>query len=701
MPSESLRIEQVAQAVLVLIVLIVFWPVFGHGFVDWDDNVNIYQNPHLNPVTGRGLARLWRRPYAGLYVPLAYTVWAGLACLGSEPVPNPTLFHVANWVCHAGCVLVVFRLLLRVLDGSSSGNGRTGPAREQCWAAGLGALLFGLHPMQAEPVAWVTGLKDVLGGLLVCLSLLCFLHGFDGDTGGQARVRVRGPWTIAATALFLLALTAKPAAVVVPLAAVLLCWARGKTAVLRGRAARLTLGFWLVAAGAWVALTRASQQTSEYTVPVSIPMRPLIALDALAFYLYKLLWPVRLGPDYGRAPSTVLRHAWGYLTWLVPAGLALMLFLWHKTARDQTVRRDLRRIAAAAGLSGVLLLPVLGLVPFAFQAFSTVADRYAYAAMLGPALAVAVGSRRLLSGGAGGSAQSRRLVVCAALVFVALGARTRWQAGQWAGTRTLFTHALRVNPRSSRMFINMGNALRYEGRTAEAIAQFSNALRVRPGFAEAHNNLGIAFAELGDLRQAETHYRRAVRVRPGYAEAHDNLGIALGRQGRFAEAITHFSRAVQIRPDFSDAYRNLAVAFRRAGRSAAAVAACSQGLRAGGPGVALLCELGDGLADLARWDEALAHYSRALGMAPNRAQTHANIGVLLDHLGRVHEARAHYSMALRLDPQNAEAFCNLGLSLEEEGRRQEAALCFRRALRLEPDLTEAKEGLRRCGGMEL
>ena len=150
--------------ILVLATLSVFSPVLGMEFLTWDDDINVYQNPLLNPPAPAGLAHFWTGPHQNLYVPLTYTVWMGLAWFSRLPDGglHPGLFHGANLTLHVAAVLVVFALL-RLL------------VRED-WAAGAGALLFAVHPVQVEPVAWVTGLKDVLGGLLLLTAVWLYLR---------------------------------------------------------------------------------------------------------------------------------------------------------------------------------------------------------------------------------------------------------------------------------------------------------------------------------------------------------------------------------------------------------------------------------------------------------------------------------------------------------------------------------------------
>jgi hypothetical protein len=425
-------------------------------------------------------------------------------------VPSPGIFHLANLTVHVLNVLLVFAILRRLVRSD--------------WACCAGALLFGLHPVQVEPVAWVTGMKDLLGGLFCLAALWSYLsyatlvRDAPGAVGGRWRYAV-------ATACFVLALLSKPSAVALPVIAWILDrWALKRPA---GEVTVATIP-WVVLALPFIALTRWAEQGPGPLPPgPPIWVRPLVAGDALAFYLCKLAVPVRLGPDYGRTPAFVLQHTWGYLTWLVPAGLAALIWL----------RRGSRPLLAPAALVFVAgLLPVLGLAPFTFQGYSTVADRYLYLAMLGPALALASLSSRI------------KLTWLAAIwvpVLAYWGLQSAFQVPHWHDSVALFDHALAVNPRSWM----------------------------------AHNKLGLACAERGDLDQAIEHYREALRIDPNLPGVYNNLAIAFARQGKRTAAITHWQEALRLAPDYAEVHYNLARLYAEMGRTEQARQAMARALR--------------------------------------------------------------------------------------------------------------------------
>jgi protein O-mannosyl-transferase len=327
--------------------------------------------------------------------------------------------------------------------------------------------------------------------------------------------------------------------------------------------------------------------------------RPVITADTLTFYLGKLVWPISLGPDYGRTPQVVLEQGWEMLQGLVPVGLGLIVW-WGW--------RRLRWLKLAAGVFIVGLLPVLGFVPFMFQAISTVADRYVYLALLGPALGLAWGIRQI--------GRWRGVWVGLGLVFTLLGLCTGQQVRVWQNTVTLFTRALQVNPRSVLAYNNLGLALAQHGQLDAAITQYRAALRINPNAVEAHYNLGNALQRQGQRAQAITHYTEAVRLKPHWVEAYNNLGNTLDDDGRAEEAITYYQAALRLQPDFAEAHNNLGTAWLKQGRLT----------------------------------EALEQFRIATHLKPTWAEAYYNLGLVFDRQGKAGEAIAAYWTAHRLRP---------------------------------------------------
>ena len=527
-----------ATVLLVGVVLLVFWPVCGHEFVAWDDTHNFAANPRLNPPTIENLGWFWGHAYKDLYVPVTYTVWSGVAMVARMPVEigsryelNSYVFHSVNLLLHMASAVIVL-VILRGLTRSE-------------WAAWCGAMVFAVHPVQVESVAWASGTKDVLAGLLGLCAIGQYLK-YARLPSGAERWRAIG----LASAAFVLAMLAKPSAVVVPVVAGILDWG-----VLRRPVSRtwLPLGSWLVMCIPVIVVARIVQPAESLGWQPALWQRPMVAADALAFYVRQLMAPVWVCIDYGRSPAWLWSSWQVYLTWIVPVALGAMVM---KLGRGL--------LAAGVCVFVATLLPVLGLVSFDFQAYSTTADHYLYLAMLGPAIVVAGIVDRFAG----------RMLATAVMAIVVAGAWSFVLCWNWRDSETLFTHTLAVNPRRLAGNVNLGKVRVQQANTAagqanraeaerlssEAIALYRRALEVAPSDWQVHNNLALAYKLRRQWAKAAEHFRAAVRLLPGSAELHTSLGSMLGNHGDLDGAIAEFHEALRIEPAYGPAQANLATA---------------------------------------------------------------------------------------------------------------------------------------------
>lgn len=617
--------------------LLVYGQVGGFDFLNWDDDKNVTQNPYLYPAGFGSLAAFWSAPFAGLYVPVSYTFWTAEAWLsrslsgGGVVAPlDPAVFHTGNLVLHVLCALAVLRLLRQLVASSA--------------AAGLGALLFALHPLQVETVAWVTETRGLLSAGLSFVAISLYLQAVRGagaapddatpdDAAPHDATPGRKPYALG-TLAFAAALLAKPSAVAVPLLCAVLDRWHGQRP---WRAVARTVAPWILLAAGVAVLSKLLQPSSRLSEVAPLWQRPWVAADALGFYLSKLFWPVGLAADYARPPQKLEASS---LYWLLAVGTyALVAFV-----------PALRRARDGALLWLAALLPVLGLVPFAYQQHSTVADRYAYVALFGAALALASALSRT----------NRAAVLAAAGVALAvLGWRAHEQTGVWADSKTLFRHTLEVSPQSAVSNHNLAQVFHLEGDGVVAENYYREAIRIRPDFAQAHNNLGLLLESRGELEAARRQFERAAELDPLYDRAHYCLGLNAQKRGDLAAARKHLRDTLALAPEHSEAHNALAWILWQAGE----------------------------LAD------AEHHYREAVAVDPRHARAFQGLGNVLALGGRFDEATAAFESAVEVDPNYARAWNGLGRSLAARGQLTRARECIQRALELDPELADAHVNL--------
>jgi cytochrome c-type biogenesis protein CcmH/NrfG len=482
------------RLLLLLVIILVFGRIVTHDFVDWDDGPLIYNNPNISKPTLAGLAHHWNPRSTdnnGMYNPLVYTIW-WLIAQGSQlessdilgATLNPYLFHAASLVVHWLCACVVFDILRQM--------------KFRDWTAAAGALLFALHPLQTESVAWAVGMKDLLSGLFALLTILEFLIAVQLE-GNKQRQHY---WLM--FVFFIAALLSKPSTAVLPFMLVATEWILYRRPWREPAFAWIALMF--VLAVPIVVLAAHVQKFPEAKVGAPLWERPGVALDALAFYFAKLVLPVNLSFDYGRTPQALLTDPQLYhaicWTWIFP--VLATIIVW----------RSKQRILWIAGLIFLLgLLPVLGLKPFGYQYYTTVADRYIYLSMLGVAIAAAWFLDRKTASNT--FASGRKTAYGVAFVLIALGSLSFAQADRWRDTETLYTSSLSTTKAVHN--ITLG---RYHDDLAAPLAKLTNE-----AIAAGRQRQAIEYRRqsLAELERAMAYYRKAIELQPTNTNGYDLL----------------------------------------------------------------------------------------------------------------------------------------------------------------------------------
>src|SRR5213593_2583432 len=656
-----------APVLIALATFAAFLPTLQNQFVNWDDPRNFLDNAHYRGLGWSQLRWMWTT-HQGHYIPLTwmtlgldYLLW-GL---------NPVGYHLTNLLLHAANAVVFFFVVRRILTRALPSPAERGHALAV--SAGVAALLFAIHPLRVESVAWATERRDVLSGLFYLLTLLVYFRA--GEHGERCR---SGYW--ASVGLFVCALLSKSMAVSLPVVMLILDvyplrrlgGARGWWGEPARRIYLEKIPFVLLAlaasGGAFIPQIEGRNMPS--LDELSVLGRLAVSAYGLRFYLWKTVFPVSLSPLYELRGQDPLALPFLLSYGVVPAVTALALILRHR----------LPGLLAAWLAYVVILLPVLGIFQNGPQ---IAADRYTYLAGLGWAL--------LASAGMLAAWRRRSFLVTGLAVVLLLGFGTlTWnQVRVWHDSEKLWSHAVAIDPGSSIGQLSLGLALARHGKLAEAVEHYEAALRLEPGYVDANYAWGNALARQGKLAEAVEHYEAALRVKPDHANAHNNAGSALVRQGKLAEAIAHYEQALKIKPDHVDARINLGVALARQGKLAEAIEQYHRALQIKPDHADAHTNAGAALTRQGKLAEAIAHYEQALKTKPDHADAHSNMGAALVGQGKLAEAIEHYQQALRAKPDHADAHTNLGEALAQQGKLDEAIEHYRRALEIRPESADA------------
>ncbi len=686
-----------ASLALAALVAAIYFPVHGYGFTEYDDPDTVLENPAVvHGLSAQGVREAVFGTHVGFWLPATFL---SLALDRELFGMDPGGFHLTNVALHAACGVAFFWALVR-LTGTF-------------WPALAAALLFAVHPLRVESVAWITERKDVLSGLFWFLALLAYTR----------FVRTRKALDyLAVAACFALGLMAKPMVITLPFVLLILdFWPLrrfGSHADPAGqeRPGRLVLEkvplFFLCAGAAWITLKAQAQSGALTSVSVlGISDRLSTALYAYGMSLSKFAWPANLAlvypyPEYSLASAPVLLSA-----------LVLILV----TAAAILARKKAPYILAGWLIFLGTLFPVSGVAQSGVQAY---ADRFTYLPHTGLAIMTAFGGaamagrragRRLLAAGvlllcvaglASASAVYLRYWKDSLILFARTLAVTRdnWLAENLMGAALIererygeaeghLRRSVAIHPGFAHSRVNLANALAQTAKEEEAFEEYERALALSPGLADAETGLANLHAQKGNLAEAERLYRKALESRPDLAAAHNNLATLLVRTGDLEGAVRHYQAALDLNPFLASAHYNLGLVCKRMARYQEAFFHFLRAVEIRPGHAQALNAAGTLLAETGKTGPALEYLRKSVAADPESFDARFNLGIFLLREGGFEEALPHLEKAASLGPANPDAWSAWGSVLLSLGRNQEAAERFREALRLSPGHEKARAGL--------
>ena len=591
-------------ALIVVATLAAYAPVYRAGFI-WNDS-DYVTAPALQSWSG--LARIWFQVGATeQYYPLLHSAfWVEHCFWGDAPLG----YHLLNVALHATSAALLLALLRRL-------------AVPGAW---LAALVFALHPVCVESVAWISEEKNTLSTVFYLVAALCYLR-FEDE-------RRPGRYALAAL-FFVLAVLSKTVTASLPAALLVVAWWRRGTLSWRRDAAPLLPWFAFGAAAGlfsgWVERHYIGAEGAAFALTGL--ERLLLASRATWFYAAKLVWPADLIFFYPRWTITsASAAAYGYLLAVLAAFAVLA-----------AVRGRWRAPLAGALFFVGTLFPTLGFFNVYAFIFSYVADHWQYLASLGLIVPICAGLARAGEG----LARPIRQGGAAALLLV-LAALTWRQAGMYSDMVTFYRTTIEKNPGAFQAHSNLGAYLA-QNKLPGAVEEYEAALRVNPDYVPAHYNLGVALLDAGRPADAAAHLEKALGTNHR-DEVHQYLGEAYADLHRDAEAAVQYRIATRLEPDNRAAWLGLGNALARQNRGPEAAEAFAAAVRALPDDPEQAFALGDELAKLEQYPAAEAAYRRGLARAPDRVNALVNLGQVLLLEGQVRAARGELAAALRLDP---------------------------------------------------
>ena len=564
--KKELRKEVYICVFIVLATISVYGKIYTHDFIGYDDDKYVTQNYYV----GQGLSKesvIWAfsSTHASNWHPITWlSHMLDVKLFGL----NPGAHHLTNLffhLCNSLLLFIVFRNMTACV-----------------WRSGVVAIMFSIHPLHVESVAWVAERKDVISTFFWVLTLWCY---------ARYTQKPRMTRYLSVVGFFILGLMSKPMVVTLPFVLLLLDYwplkriQAGKT---YGHADKHNAGLplrrlvyekipLLVLAGISCTITLLVQMKGEAVGLLDVhPPVMRLANAAISYvkYIEKLIWPHDLAILYP--------YPAGIPAWQVFGACALLGAITFLTIR---YRKKLPWLFAGWFWYAGTLVPVIGLVQVGIQAR---ADRYTYIPLIGLFIILSWGMTELFRNW---RYRKIALAVIATMAFFVQISSARAQVSYWKNSMSLFEHALkvtdanyvihnnigfelflqgqknkalrhykealRINPDFEMAHINLGSALFSQGKKAESFAYYQNVLKDKPNFAGVHYNFGVLLLRTGSIDKAIIHFQAALRIKPNYAEVYNGLGAAMISQGKIEEALANFRQAIRIKPDLVEAKTNL------------------------------------------------------------------------------------------------------------------------------------------------
>jgi protein O-mannosyl-transferase len=654
--SKSIFWAPAGAAILALAVFFAYFPSLNGSFI-WDDELYLTNAPLI--INSDCLHRIWSSTDPIDYWPLTNTsFWLEWRLWGM----HSTGCHFTNLVLHIAASLLIWTILRKL---SIPG-------------AFLAGLIFALHPVNVESVAWIAQRKNTMSMLFFLVSILWYMK-FDELArpwlAAKQLTAYRQPstarcflWYWLSLAAFILAMLSKGSAAVLPMLLLGIIWWRRR---LTKRDFLRTAPFFIVAAVLTLVNIWFQRHDVEIIRNAGLLERLLGAGAVVWFYLYKALIPLNLIFIY---PQWDIQT--GQLLCWIPllAAVVVTAVLW-KYRKGWT-----RPLLFAWGFFCVSLLPVMGFTDVYFMKYSLVADHYQYAALIGVIALLAAGWHIWQKHA---KSPTRWAADCVPLVATVLLVTLTWQqSALYSDPITLYQATLEKNPQCWMAHNNLGLLLEEKGDLNEALDHYNQSASLNPNNAEAYNNRGFIMLKTGRMPEAIAQFEQALRYKPNFPEAHNNIGLALSSIGRMPDAIDHYQQALRIKPTYAEALNNMGEAFTRSDRPKEAIECYEQALALKSDFPEAQHNLGSILLQTGHPQEAIKYFEQTLKLKPDFFRTHNNLGTALLRSGRFDEAIEHYKQALRIKPDYIEAYANLASAYAKANRPAEAVQFAKKGLEI-------------------
>ncbi|HBB93080.1 MAG TPA: hypothetical protein DC042_15545 [Bacteroidales bacterium] len=608
--------------VILLVTFLSFSPVLKSDFVNWDDDVNVTLNPNVQSLTGESIKNMFSTTVIGGYTPLTTLSYAVETSLFGM---KPGVYHFNNLLLHLLCTLLVFIFLRRL--GAS------------LFIVFVATLLFGIHPMRVESVAWITERKDVLYSFFFLLSLISYL------TFYQQKKKI---WCYLALLAFIFSLLSKIQAVALPLVLILIDYYYEKRFTFRMVWNKAPFFILSLVTGIAGILLLSREGSLETNTVLPFAQRIFIGTYSLVVYLIKAVVPYQLSAIYPSPED---------LNFLFFGSAVLVILLVVAIYKSGKYRNELIFGSLFFLVNVIFMLQIVG----AGQAF--LADRFTYLAYIGLFYLIARALQPLWNGRWKPVLLGAGIVVLAGLAFL-----TWNRAGVWKNSETLFTDVIRKYPDVAMAHNNLGLYYRDTNENEKAVAAYTRSIGINPTGHLGYNNRGEVRFELGQTEEALEDMNMAIRLKPDYSKAWSNRGALRGSRKEYDQALTDLDKAIELDAGNQQAYINRLLVHYNLGNYEKAAEDATSCLSVSPGNADVMNQRGLCYDKLNRDQEALNDFIQAILLNPKKGSFYQNRSYLLTRMGDLKSALEDIKKAQELGTRVNPAYVQM-LELRVVGGR--------------------------------
>ncbi len=649
---------------IVFAVFATFWPTLENGFVNWDDKAVLLENQNYRGLSQTHLTWMFSTFHAGHYHPLTWLSFAFDYMIWGM---NPTGYHLTNLILHTLNAVVFFLLLQALLARNKKSNIEF---IQICCAAG--ALLFAVHPLRVESVAWATERRDVLSGFFFLLTLLAYVKMQGFDRGNSWRTK----WYFIAIGVFSLSLLSKAWGITLPVVLLVMDVYPLRRFSLKDGLALVwavieKLPFFILAGFfAYMGFLAQFRTAMHMVADHDLLDRLTQAAYGICFYPLKTLLPLNLSPLYLLENTFNPGEPRFILSILGAVGISIGLVMgW----------RRLPWALSAWVCYGIIVSPVLGLTQSGEQ---IAADRYTYLSCLPFAILATAG---LLHFQLRSPKRMKWTVgIAVFVILLTLSNLTHRQIGIWHDTLSLWNRAIAVEPNNYVAYNNRGNAHFEAGDFDNAMADFDAAIALDPAYAKSYYNRGNVRKKLRDLPGALVDANKAIALHPAYYQAYNNRGIIKQVLDDPGGALSDFDQALALKPDYGLAYANRGALRASEGDLANALNDLNKAIELIPDYAQAYFNRGALKQTMGNTKEALRDFDKTLQLKPDYGLAYVNRGALRASEGDLPNALSDLNKAIELNPENANAYFRRGLLRREKGDVEGALADYDKAINLNP-----------------